>query len=126
MPRLDRAPRQSAQAVDFAALHGQDDVIGSRITADKLYLGAEHVLVQQRPNIGISVGAETAELRWFAEKIVPGLDRRRIPSDASGVVVGHAAEPSEFPAVELGLAKKRRNSHAARERAQRRAVLRDD
>src|SRR5690349_10289815 len=125
MPGLDRAPRQTAQAVDLAALHGERDLVGARVAGYQLDRRTEHVLIEARENVRLRAWPLAAERRRFLQEIVPGLHRRGVPGDAGRDVVGDAAEPGELGAVEGRAAFQQRiDAGGAGERSDRAAVLR--
>ena len=125
MDALQGAPGQPAKSVDLLALHGERDVVGSRIAGDQLGLGAEHVLVQMREHVRIGAGALAAERGRLGQKVVPGLDRGFGRGDAQAGVPGDAAQPGEFRCVECSARdrEQRRDRYGAAESADGGAVL---
>src|SRR5262249_40385942 len=86
---------------------------------------AEHVLVEERIDVGIGAGAFTAECDLRLQNVAPGLHRRGVPGDAARYFVADAAEPGEFRAVERGGRGREqwRGRNGAAEGAERGAVL---
>jgi hypothetical protein len=91
-----------------------------------LDLGAEHIAVKQREDVGIGARAFPAEGRRRDEELAEGLHRRIVARHAKAHLVGNAAEPGEFGAVELGFVDERGDALAARECADDGAVFRSD
>ena len=73
LPKMEEAAPHSFV---HATLHRQHDVGGSRIAGDQLHLGAEHVFVELRKQIGICAGALAAGGKLRLHQIVPCFDRR--------------------------------------------------
>ena len=123
---FERAPRQPTEPIDLAALGRELDLVGAGIAVHHLDLGAEHVAIKQRENVGIRTRALAAKSGGRDEEIAEGLHGCLAAGDAEAHLVGDATEPAELGAVEFGLVQQRRNALAARERADDRAVFRGD
>ena len=96
------------------------------IAGDELQLDAEHVAHERRIGVGVGAGAFAADREAQLQRVLPGLDRRRVPGRAQRNLVGAAAEPGELGRIELhpGGADQRLDREAAAEGAEHRAVFR--
>ena len=102
--RLERAPGQSAEPVDLAALDGERGCRWCRDSrSTSLILAPNTLLVEQRKDVGIGAGALAAEgCIGVTQHVAAGLHRRgRARSTQRLTSFGDAAEPGELGAVEL-------------------------
>ncbi len=125
MPAFQRAPGHAAEPVHLAALHRQHDVVGAVVAGDQLPFGAEHVLVEQRVDIGVGPRPFAPHVDRLLQRVLPGLHRRGRPGETEAHLVGDAAEPVHFRCIEgrAGRHQERRGRYGAPEGGDGGAVL---
>ena len=102
---LERRIGQSAAAVHFPVLHGQEGLLGPRITGHELELGAEHGIEHHRKGVGLRSRAGAGDRHLLLHRILDRVERTAVPGDADADVATDRADPLEFAHVVAGIAR---------------------
>ena len=94
-------PRPAAPGCDFAAFHGQVNIIAAGITNDDAHFRAQHAVEDFGKLVCIGAAARAADHQLLLERILKRGDARRVPGDAHTDLIIHAADPVEFCGIKL-------------------------
>src|SRR5258708_40229142 len=109
---FERAPRQPTESIDLAALGRELDLVGAGIAVHHLDLGAEHVAIKQRENVGIRTRALAAKSGGGGGGVGGGVHGGLGGGGGEGHLVGGATGPGGLGGVEFGLVQPRGDGFA--------------
>src|SRR5207248_4301831 len=88
--------------LDFAALHGERDVVATGIAGDELHLRAEDAVHRLGEEIGIGARTGAADEHLPRIQVFELRDAALAPGGADAHFIVGAADPAEFRRGELG------------------------
>src|SRR5262249_39215245 len=100
--RFHTRPRPAAAALQFAAFHGEHDVVAARIAADDFHFRAQHPIHHLGKLVGVGAGAGAADRHLLGAQVVECGDAGASPERHTHAnLMIAAADPGEFGRVKL-------------------------